>query len=57
MILAVTAHPERGTDHVPVLINDVLLGLVALEVRRGGVEEQQVDLEVEQIRGREVHRF
>ncbi len=31
--------------------------LVPLEVRGGGVEEQHVDFEVEQVRGGEEHRF
>ena len=57
MILAVPAHPERLSDDVAVLVEDVLLGLVALEVGRGRVKEQQVDLEIEQIGGREVHRL
>jgi hypothetical protein len=33
------------------------VGLIAFEVRAGGVEEQQVDLEVQQIRAGEEHRF
>jgi hypothetical protein len=57
MILGVAAHPERRADHVAILVDDVVLWLVALEVGRGCVEEQQVDLQVQQIRGREVHRF
>ena len=57
MILAVTAHSERLADHVAVLIDDVLLFLVALEVGRGRIEEQQVDLEVQQVRCGEVHRL
>jgi len=57
MILAVTANAKRIPDHVAVLVDQVLVGLVALEVGRGGVEEQQVDLEVQEVRGREVHRL
>ena len=49
------ANPERGADHIAVLIDDVLLGLISLEVRRGRVKEQQVDLEVQQVGGLEVH--
>ncbi len=42
-----------------VAAKSVLAGLlgVAFEVGGGGVEEQQVDLEVEQVRHREEHRF
>jgi hypothetical protein len=31
------------------------VALVALEVRQGGIEEQQIDLEVQQIGGRPIH--
>ena len=57
MILTLAPEPEGGADHVAVLIDEVLLLLIALEVGRGRIEEQQVDLEVEQIRGREVDRL
>jgi hypothetical protein len=55
VILAMPANTERRANHAAVLVEHVVLFLVALEVRRGRVKEQQIDLEVEQIRGREVH--
>jgi hypothetical protein len=40
----VTADAERGADHGAVLIDDILLGLVALEVGRGGVSFNRLKL-------------
>jgi hypothetical protein len=48
MVLGVPVHPERVIAR--------LLG-VAFEIGGGGVEEQQVDLEIEQIRHGEEHRL
>jgi hypothetical protein len=36
-----TANPERGADHVPVLVEHVVLLLVALEVGLPVVMEQE----------------
>ncbi len=52
MILGVAVGAER---RLAMLVRAV--GLVAFEVRRGGIEEQQVDLEIEEVRAREEHRF
>ena len=54
MILALAISSERFAHDVAVLVELVVLGLVALEVGRGGVKEQQVNLEVQQIGGREI---
>jgi hypothetical protein len=57
VVLAVAVHPERRLDDLAVLVEHIGLGLVALEVGAGRVEEQQIDLEVQQVRGREVDAF
>jgi hypothetical protein len=48
VVLGVAQHPERILS---------LLRLIALEERRGGVEQQQVDLQVEQVGDGEEHRL
>ena len=48
--------PKPGRD-VAVVVGLGLVGLVGLKVRRGRVEEQQVDLEVQEVRGLPVHAF
>jgi hypothetical protein len=55
VVLALAVDTERRLDHVAVLIEHIGLGLVALEVGGGRVEEQQIDLEVQQVSGLEVH--
>jgi hypothetical protein len=53
VVLGMPEDSERRPRHA-VLVDAVCVGLVALEVRRGRVEEQQVDLEVQQVGGRPV---
>jgi hypothetical protein len=48
VVFGVAQHPERV---------GALLGLIPLEERRGGVEQQQVDLQVEQVSDGEEHRL
>ena len=55
MVLALAVSPERRRDDLAVLVEHVGFGLLALEVGRRRVEEQQVDLEVQQIGGLKVH--
>ena len=54
VILGMPVGPKRRR-HLAVLVDDRLVGLVGLKVRRGRVEEQQVDLEVQQVGGLPVH--
>ena len=52
-VLGMTERAKRRPRHA-VLVDGLDVGLVALEVRRGRVEEQQVDLEVQEVGGRPV---
>jgi len=55
VVLAVPVCPERRRHDLTVLVGDGLVGRLALKIGRRRVKEQQVDLEVQQIRGGEVH--
>src|SRR5450755_3757581 len=54
MILGMAEGPKRRARRA-VLLDLFGIALVTLEVRRGGIEEQHIDLEVQQIGGRPVH--